>query len=196
MIKKITILLLLLCTTIIFKAQALECNERIETNTTTPLIQVGDNKTVSSCAGLPNAVDIDIRDIVTLGINFNHPDFIDTPYLLEVDIEITTLSGPPPFSGTTFTIPLTIEYAPFDQQTFKDKDAFIFNNINEYQFEIVAIKVDGTSVTDLPSNAYIDGTILVNRIVDFTSFANTAVSMNPPTEINLDCDPSNIPEEI
>lgn len=78
MIKKITILLLLLCTTIVFKAQALECNERIETNATTPLIQVGDNKTVSSCAGLPNAVDVDITDIVTLGINFNHPDFIDT----------------------------------------------------------------------------------------------------------------------
>ncbi len=190
MIKKLGILLLLLGVVLISNAQELECNERIETNTSTPLVQVGDNKTISCGAGQPGATDITTVDIVTLAINFNHPDFIAVSYLLEVDVEIT------PLNGTPFTIPLSIEYEPFDKQTFKDKDAYIFKNVDEYIFEIANIKIDGVSVTDLPSNVYLDGTIRVNRIFDFTPNTGTAITINQPVEIDLDCDASAVPDKL
>ena len=190
MIKKIGILLLLLGVVLISNAQELECNERIETNQTTPLVQVGDNKTISCGAGQPGATDLTTIDIVTLAINFNHPDFVADAYLLEVDVEIT------PLSGTPFTIPLSIEYEPFNKQTYKDKDAFIFKNVEEYVFEIADIKVNGNTVSDLPSNAYLDGSIRVNRIFDFTPYTGTAITVNPPVEIDLDCDAASTPDEL
>jgi photosystem II stability/assembly factor-like uncharacterized protein len=190
MIKKIGILLFLISSFLLLKAQELECDERIETNQTTPLVQVGDNKTISCGAGQPGATDLTTTDIVTLAINFNHPDFVADAYLLEVDVEIT------PLSGTPFTIPLTIEYEPFDKQTYKDKDAFIFKDVDEYVFEIAGIKVNGNTITDLPSNAYLDGSIRVNRIFDFTPYTGTAITVNPPVEIDLDCDAMSTPDEI
>jgi len=190
MMKKISILLFLIGSVLFLKSQELECNERIETNQTTPLVIVGDNKTISCGAGQPGATDLTTIDIVTLAINFNHPDFVADAYLLEVDVEIT------PLSGTPFTIPLTIEYEPFNKQTYKDKDAFIFKNVDEYSFEIVGIKVDGNSVSELPSNAYLDGSIRVYRIFDFTPNIGTAITVNQPVEIDLDCDPSSSADEL
>lgn len=190
MMKKISILLFLIGSVLFLKSQELECNERIETNQTTPLVIVGDNKTISCGAGQSGATDISVTDIVTLAINFEHPDFVSVAYLLEVDVEIS------PLSGTPFTIPLTIEYEPFNKQTYKDKDAFIFKNVDEYTFEIVGIKIDGNSVSDLPSNVYLDGTIRVNRIFDFTPYTGTAITVNQPIGIDLDCDASSTPDEL
>lgn len=193
MIKKLSILLLLFCAIVNLNAQVQDCETTIETTITNPVVQVGDFETTSPCSSPLNAINIDITDIVTLGINFNHPDFIATPYLLEVDVEITQTA---PTLGTPITIPLTIEYSPFDKQTFKDKDAFIFNSVEEYQYKIIAIKVDGNSVNELPTNAYIEGKWIGKQIVDFTSYANNLIQMNAPIEIDLDCDAQNIPEEI
>ena len=99
MIKKIGILLFLLVSILSLDAQI--CSRSLETTSTVPIIQVGDYDTASVCSGPVNAINT-TTDIVTLGINFNHPDYHSSAYLLEVDVKIT------PLPGTPFTIPLTI----------------------------------------------------------------------------------------
>lgn len=169
--------------------------ERIKENMGTPA-QQGNSKMVSVTAPVNGGLyfDSDIRDYLSLGINHQYEGFI-MPYSLEVEISITATD----INQNSISIPnqtLIIEHKPFSVASNVDKQTFEFSQAYEYTFTIQSIKKDGLVVNDLPLNAYVEGAIIVDRLLDFTLSAANAPNVNSASFVYYDCNDDAVPDAL
>jgi len=182
--KTLFILLVLLFSTTLGFGQELTFHQRIATSLipVLDLVDVGDSKTIST-SDPGTYSDVNVRDYVTLGINHDFKLFSASNFNLEVDVLVTPISP----ASTPYTITLKIDYNAFEKQSYKDKDTYVFTNVDEFNFEITSIIIDGSSSLTLPQNVYLDADIKVKRFFDFTTSVGTDVNILPLFLSDYDC---------
>lgn len=142
--------------------------------------------------------DVDVKNYLELGVDHDLTDYLGDAYDIEVDVDITPYNGTTP--QATYTQTLSMGYHPFDGESYKDKAIYRFSGGDGFDFKIVGIRVITgtitTTVTDLPKNIYLDGTIIVERRGDFTTKSTTPLQLTTPKLLDLDCDPDAQPEVL
>ncbi|MFI5136682.1 MAG: YCF48-related protein [Sphingobacteriales bacterium] len=183
------ILLLLLAASHIFGAQVSSGISEIKSSPSTS-VTIGQPTATSTADLTPKTglfTDIQVMDIVTLGINVNYPTYFPSgmDVKVKVDIQQWDKNGNP--LPTLFKY-LLVRYHPFDTAKYVDKNSQIFNSAYKFIVNIDSIYVNGVSQNVLPANLFIDASINATRYYDFSSASNTPIILNPPDSLDEDCD--------
>lgn len=134
-------------------------------------------------------VDRFTKDVITFGVNHHYPVYF-TSMRVEIRVAIQAWDNAPATGGADLvdTIDMTVSYSPEDSLTFNDKESYILEDYQEYKVKIIGIKVNGSTVTTLPANLYLNADIYVDRYYDFSTPAATPLTIAPIDTLDSDCD--------
>ena len=120
---------------------------------------------------------------VTFKADHHHGTYFTTMGV-EITVRIEKWSGGSYLGDTTAK--LSLQYAP-DGSVIRDEHSLRIDNIDSYKVIIEGIKVNGSTVTDLPANLVVDLDLFVERYYAYSNAA-TAMLIDSTALIDLDCD--------
>lgn len=192
--KKLLLISLLLLTALNVGAVVLPYYQGVLPNQQFPTPGVGayTKAYITPTSSITNSIDLKRMSMVTLKVDHHNPSFYD-PYVAVLTVKVTRY--PDITSGTSndTTIVLTVSYQPNtpDSLTFVDKHSITLLNAEKIDMNIMAITVNGYSVSNMPGNLILQGDVFIDRIYDFsgqTSVAASAFGLTSNTLQDRDCD--------
>jgi RHS repeat-associated protein len=132
-------------------------------------------------------IDHRVNNLLTFGVDHHYA--IHFPDSMEVRVKLlvqpyNSASSP----GTPFYVYLDLNYNPFGELAYVDKDAVRFFDAYKFDFTIDSIYINGISNDTLPANLFIDGLIEVERYSDFSSIAEDSIDISEIDTFDLNCD--------
>ncbi len=137
------------------------------------------------------AFDDDVRNFITLAVDWNYPGYVGSSATTSVRLEVETFDAADVSMGLTY-VDLEVEYNPFTGSSSRDKQRFAFTDV--YRFTVKIIEINGISSGTLPANLYIESQIDVRRHYHYGGEGNTPLVFNSP--VQLDIDNNSTPDEI
>lgn len=162
-------------------------------NNNTP-VSVNDNATVNFpySPGPFLNTPISFTNKIVFGVNHNFLQFYSTGMDVEVDLKIERFDRTGASMGTNSKT-LEINYYPFTTQAYIDRDVFINYGAAGVKVTIDDIRVNNSSVNDLPNHLFIDVFLEKDELVGLSSNPTT---INTLQGINTDCDTNGVVDEI
>jgi RHS repeat-associated protein len=135
----------------------------------------------------PSFRDVSMSDMITLGVNHDFPMYVSTTGAVSVMLKIDTYDAASVMSTGYQTLTLNYQPFPVNGLPYVDKTVFTFKDAYKFTITIQSITVNGTSVSSLPNNLYIDGDILQERYYNFAT-PTAQIPMAAPVGIDFDCE--------
>jgi RHS repeat-associated protein len=158
-------------------------------NTTTATLQAEITPTSSTTS----FVDLSKRGMITLGVDHHYPEFFSS-YTVQIKatVQRTPVLGGAAIADTTVILNITYQPNNPDSLSFMDKHTITFGKAEKFKMVITEIFVNGSSVSVLPANLYVQGDVFVDRIYNFAlqtgvTSAQLGVTVNQ-TLSDMDCD--------
>lgn len=173
-------------------------NERIFTPYGGTPVEIGQPEAsispASSLVSHPH-LDVQVTDMITLGVDANYPQYFGTAMNVKVTVEVTKYDANFTQIGSPFNETLEINYDPFNPAAvYIDKNTKRFSGAYKMDIEIITIEVNGNNTeTILPAHLFIDGDIFIERYSEFSNPSaaipmNLLITSNPLQFLDTDCD--------